>query len=179
MRINFKFHPFGKLRARISRRRHSLWRRTANFKLLRGFTLVELLIVIAIVGVLSTLVIANFAEVRKRARDSQRKSDVRQIQSAIELIRSDTGSYPGSLPSCGSSLTAGSPATTYMQKVPCDPSGATYWNGGIYYYLPSGSTYTLASCMENAQESGSDIQETSPGGSGTCSSGKWYVLTSP
>ena len=55
----------------------------------KGFTLVELLIVVAIIGILSTLLMANFIGVRQRARDAQRKADLRQIQSALELYRSD------------------------------------------------------------------------------------------
>ena len=63
-------------------------------KNIKGFTLVELLIVIAIIGVLSALLMANFIGVRQRARDAQRKSDLRQMQSALELYRSDLGLYP-------------------------------------------------------------------------------------
>ncbi|MBI2195693.1 MAG: type II secretion system protein [Candidatus Levybacteria bacterium] len=70
----------------------------------KGFTLVELLIVIAIIGVLTTLLMANFIGVRQRARDAQRKSDLRQIQSALELYRSDQGSYPQILPNCQNSI---------------------------------------------------------------------------
>jgi general secretion pathway protein G len=91
----------------------------------KGFTLIELLIVIAIIGVLSTLLMANFIGVRQRARDAQRKSDIRQIQAALEIYRSDSGAYPptGSFPSpCGSPLASG--GSTYMQKIPCDPSGS-------------------------------------------------------
>lgn len=72
--------------------------RIQNFK--KGFTLIELLIVIAIIGVLATLLMVNFIGVRQRARDAQRKSDLRQIQSALEIYRSDQGSYPASIINC-------------------------------------------------------------------------------
>src|SRR5438045_4975974 len=91
-----------------------------NFSIQKGFTLIELLIVIVIIGVLSTLVTANLIGVRQRARDGQRKADLRQLQSALELYRSDNGSYPASLPACGSPLNLGS--SVYMQKIPCDPT---------------------------------------------------------
>jgi general secretion pathway protein G len=142
----------------------------------KGFTLVELLIVVAIIGILSTLLMANFIGVRQRARDAQRKADLRQIQSALELYRSDLGSYPASLSSCGGSLTGGSPPSTYMQKIPCDPSGSTYYNSGNYYYTSGGTSYSLGSCEENT----ADTQGTSssPGGTG-CSSNWYYVVNNP
>src|SRR3990167_9460895 len=60
----------------------------------RGFTLIELLVVIAIVGLMSGFLVANFIGIKQRARDGQRKSDLRQIQAALELYRSDNASYP-------------------------------------------------------------------------------------
>ncbi|MDP2672104.1 MAG: type II secretion system protein, partial [Candidatus Daviesbacteria bacterium] len=51
----------------------------------RGFTLIELLVAIAIIGILSSFLLSNFVGVRQRARDGVRKSDLRQIQSALEL----------------------------------------------------------------------------------------------
>src|SRR5437588_640087 len=72
----------------------------------KGFTLIELLVVIAIIGILATIVMVNVLSVRSRARDTQRKSDIRQIQSALELYRADQGSYPNGLPACNSALTA-------------------------------------------------------------------------
>src|SRR6476660_8938524 len=63
----------------------------------RGFTLTELLVVIAIIAILSTFSISNFLTVRSRARDAQRKVDLKQLQSSLELYRSDQGAYPASL----------------------------------------------------------------------------------
>ena len=92
----------------------------------RGFTLIELLVAISIIGVLSSFLLANFVGVRQRARDGVRKSDLRQIQSALELYRSDKGTYPSSLPPCGSPLQdTSTPPVVYMQKIPCDPSSGT------------------------------------------------------
>jgi general secretion pathway protein G len=128
----------------------------------RGFTLIELLIVIAIVGVLSALLMANFIGVRQRARDSQRKADVRQIQSALELYRSDNSSYPSAsnLNNCSSGCTGSSSCfgnsptcnTIYLNRVPVDPLGGTW----VYTYSPSGGGYTLFACLENAADSQKD-----------------------
>lgn len=148
-----------------------------RIKNLKGFTLVELLIVVGIIGILATLLMANFIGVRQRARDAQRKSDIRQIQSALEFYRSDIGNYPASVAACGSSLTGGTPVNTYMQKIPCDPSGSTYYNSGSYRYTQTSSTtYTLGGCLENTADTQGTA--TSPGGTG-CSSAWYFLVNNP
>ena len=59
-----------------------------------GFTLIELLVVIAIIGILSTLAVVALNSARQRSRDAKRVSDVRQIQTALELGYSETQRYP-------------------------------------------------------------------------------------
>lgn len=141
----------------------------------KGFTLVELLIVVAIIGVLATLLMVNFVGVRQRARDAQRKSDLRQIQSALEIYRSDNNSYPVSIPGCGATFSAN--GTTYMQKVPCDPLNASPY---IYTYVPGGgnTTYSLYACLENVNDSQKDTTNNSTycAGGGT----NWsYTINNP
>jgi prepilin-type N-terminal cleavage/methylation domain-containing protein len=138
----------------------------------RGFTLIELLVVIAIIGVLSTLLMVNFIGVRQRGRDAQRKSDFAQLRTAFEQYRTDVGTYPPSLPACGSALTSGS--NTYMQKIPCDPL-----NSGqlIYHYTTGGTTYSLIGCLENVNDSLKDAANNATYCSGTSN---WsYTLTNP
>lgn len=67
-----------------------------EMKTKKGFTLVELLVVIAIIGLLSTIAFISLNRARAKARDAKRVSDVRQIQSALELYYSDQASpsYP-------------------------------------------------------------------------------------
>jgi general secretion pathway protein G len=124
-----------------------------NLKLQKGFTLIELLIVVVIIGILASLLMANFVGVRQRGRDAQRKSDLRQIQAALELYRADLGEYPltANFPACGSSL------STYMQKVPCDPTP-----GGIYNYTSDGTTYSIIACLENLNDQQKDETNVSP-----------------
>lgn len=150
----------------------------------RGFTLIELLIVIAIIGVLSTLLMVNFVGIRQRARDAQRKSDLRQIQSALEMYRSDVGSYPVVDPAsklnstnCPTSSSFVYVSTIYMQKVPCDPLTSDYYNSGNYsYYSSDGRTYALCACLENTSETtGSPLSCINNG----CSSNIYYVLNNP
>ena len=133
----------------------------------RGFTLIELLVAISIIGVLASFLLVNFIGVRQRARDGVRKSDLRQIQSALELYRADQGEYhPEPLPGCGSPLENGS--TVYMKKIPCDPS-----TGDVYTYSVGvgNTTYTMTACLENTAD---------PDGNGVvCGSGVEYRLENP
>jgi general secretion pathway protein G len=159
--------------------------RTKN--LLPGFTLIELLIVIVIIGILSTLVIANFVGVRARARDAQRKTDLAQIRTALQLYYSDEGAYPGwnggtNSPSCGLSF-SGSTGITYIQKMPCDPHTKER-----YIYTPSPlncwttetcTGYTLKACLENTSDADSDVKQQGGGGN-TCSNNLTsYTVTNP
>ncbi len=60
----------------------------------KGFTLIELLVVIAIIGILAAIGLSALTSARKKARDSRRKSDLREVANALELYYSDNGSYP-------------------------------------------------------------------------------------
>ena len=144
------------------------------FKKREGFTLIELLVVIAIIGVLTALSLPNFVLSRQRARDAQRKSDIRQVQKALELYKQDQSpiTYPSNAAwaalTCSSTWTASN--NTYMTKFPCDPLTATKYT---YTLNPSDSTkYTLYACLENASDTDSTAQ-------GACTSGKMYQVTEP
>jgi prepilin-type N-terminal cleavage/methylation domain-containing protein len=60
-----------------------------------GFTIVELLIVIVIIGILATLVIVTFSGVQQKARDSERKTDINAIAGQLEAAYANKGYYPG------------------------------------------------------------------------------------
>ena len=60
-----------------------------------GFTLVELLVVISVIGILASIVLVSFTGSQKQARDTQRKSDVKQYQLALEnFANKGSGLYP-------------------------------------------------------------------------------------
>jgi len=59
-----------------------------------GFTIVELLIVIVVIGILASIVIVSYNKVQSQARDSKRKTDVSNMIKALELYYSDNGKYP-------------------------------------------------------------------------------------
>lgn len=93
----------------------------------KGFTLIELLIVVLIISILAGLLVAviNPAGIRAKARDSQRKADLRKIQSALELYFAESRSYPTST---GTGINAGSLPLTpgYMNNIPSSPNGPSY-----------------------------------------------------
>lgn len=60
----------------------------------KGFTLIELLVVVAIIGILATVVTAALSGSRQHARDARRESDIRAIQSQMELYYLEHGQYP-------------------------------------------------------------------------------------
>lgn len=122
-------------------------------KNLLGFTLIELLVVISIIGIILSLAFVSFQETKKTARDTQRKADLEDIRSSLEVYKADCGDYPATLPVAGLSLKGdGSSSTcptinTYMFAVPNDPSSGS---GRQYYYgrlIPT--TYELCGSLEN------------------------------
>jgi type II secretion system protein G len=60
----------------------------------RGFTIVELLIVIVVIGILAALVIVTYAGIQQRARDTERKTDIKGIQGQLEAYWADKAKYP-------------------------------------------------------------------------------------
>jgi general secretion pathway protein G len=123
-----------------------------------GFTLIELLIAVAIISILSGLLMMNYVGVRQRTRDGQRKSELRQIQTALEFFRSDTGGYPNKTAidaiACGGSWLNAGNNVTYMPAMPCDPTTKVRYN-----YVPTGvgnTGYTITACLENDKDGEAD-----------------------
>lgn len=84
----------------------------------KGFTLVELLIVITIISVLTSIGVVSYRSLVQSGRDAKRQTDLRTIQSALEQYYADQFYYPTSV-GVGGSLTFGS--KTYLNNVPQDP----------------------------------------------------------
>jgi len=106
-------------------------------------------VVIALIGILSTLVLANLNSARERSRDAQRKSDLRNIQTALRLYYNDIGRYPSPpLPTGGDPWTVS--GTTYMSVFPKDPLSSQSYR----YTQPGGDTdsYMLETCLENKSD---------------------------
>ena len=95
-----------------------------NTSLRRGFTLLELLIVIAIIGILVAMGTVSYSTAQKRARDSKRQGDMKAIQNAFEQYYAvNNGSYPGSCPLSGFTITIQPPDNTF--NIPTDPKGSS------------------------------------------------------
>lgn len=61
----------------------------------KGFTLVELLVVISVIGILASIVLVSFTSSQRQARDTQRRSDIKQYQLALEnYANKNNGLYP-------------------------------------------------------------------------------------
>ncbi len=119
----------------------------------QGFTLIELLVVIAIIGLLSSIALVSLNSARKKARNAKRVSDLRQIQSALELYYSDNNSYPNPgfawRSECAGwgSYTPGGVipglVPTYLASFPSDPRMNKTTNDSCYIYLSNGTDFKL------------------------------------
>jgi len=102
----------------------------------KGFTLVELLVVISIIGVLSAILMVNFVGTRERARDSQRIQDMNTIKNALRLYYNDFQSYPVSNSACSSCLTSSIGTSGYAPGI--SGIGYTYISNGVGFTLSVG-----------------------------------------
>jgi type II secretion system protein G len=101
----------------------------------KGFTLVELMIVIIILAILTGIAIPSYMALRNRARVAAAQSEMKNIATAIEMYNADTDAYP---PTTYAAMSAALVAGDYMNPVPAtDP-----WDIAYTYVLAAG-TYTL------------------------------------
>lgn len=117
----------------------------------RGFTLIELLVVIAIIGILSSVVLASLKSARVKARDAKRMTEMKSLQTALELYYSDNKAYPlvtqwrGEIGygNNGTGVNGYIPGLvpTYISILPAEPTGRT--DG--YLYSSDGVNYKLLS----------------------------------
>ena len=127
----------------------------------QSFTLIELLIVVAIIGILAALIIFSVTTASAKARDVKRQEDLKNVQKALEMYYTSNGSYPstggavwgdcgyGSHTLTGSNGWVPNLAPTYIPSLPLDPrnevdcTGASNSNA-CYIYISDGTNYKLS-----------------------------------
>lgn len=120
-----------------------------------GFSLLEVLVVVAIIGILISIGTAAFTSAQKKSRDSRRQGDLKSIQSAFEQYYADNTGYPTSSSCTVSSayLPAGiplDPKTGVAYGITCDASGATYCSCALLEGTTTGGNATDTSCTFGA-----------------------------
>lgn len=118
-----------------------------------GFTIVELLVVIAVIGILATISIVAYSGVQARARDSLRKDDLATIKKAMLLYHMDHGDY----------IEAG--------------SGCGYNGDGQGWFNYSGGSYpaSIASCLTSGRYTDKDMIDPTGGKTSTPTAGFTYM----
>ena len=125
-------------------------------KTMSGFTLIEILIVVVILGILGAVVVPNILSRPDTARVQAAQTDLRALSQTLEIYRLDNFQYPSSEQGLESLVDSpsGFPEPKnwnpegYLKKLPTDP-----W-GSPYLYEKTGSSYSLISLGADGQEGG-------------------------
>ncbi|MBV9159089.1 MAG: prepilin-type N-terminal cleavage/methylation domain-containing protein [Candidatus Kaiserbacteria bacterium] len=112
----------------------------------RGFTLIELLVVIAIIGLLSSVILASLNGARKKGRDARRLSDMKSLQTALELYYNDNNQYPAATTQANAATALTALAPSYISSIPDDPLGGAYHY--VYKTTAGGTFYCLGTVIE-------------------------------
>lgn len=110
-------------------------RARASRRLQRGFSLIEIMVVVVIMGILAALVVPNLMDRPDQARVVAAKQDIGAIMQALKLYRLDNGRYPstedGLQALTGKSSSGATTGRVYMDRLPNDP-----WNHPYQYLNP-------------------------------------------
>ena len=128
-----------------------------------GFTLIEIMVVILIIGLLALMVVPRLRGVADRAKRTKAQADIQELKQALDRYYLDNGSYPTTdqgLQALVNPPTAGRVPSNYEQggyieKLPSDP-----W-GNQYFYQSDGSSYALKSFGPDGVQSADDIDGSS------------------
>ena len=121
-----------------------------------GFTLIEIMVVILILGLLATIVVQSLRGATDKAKRVKAQADIAEIKTGLDRYYLDAGSYPTSdqglaslvaAPS-GGNVPANYESGGYLQSIPKDP-----W-GNAYFYQSDGNSYVLKSFGADGVEGG-------------------------
>lgn len=109
-----------------------------------GFTIVELLIVIVVIGILAAITIVAFNGVQQKGRDAKRSSDVNYVKKLLEMYKTENGTYPavcagGDNSGCSVTTLASVLVPTYGQSIPQEVTPSR-----SYHYVKGTGTESYA-----------------------------------
>lgn len=107
-----------------------------------AFTLIELLITVAIIAILAAIAVPNFLEAQTRSKVSRAKADMRTLRTALESYAVDNNSYPlnaGGIGLTGALINLTQPVV-YITSLPKDP----FVEDALYFYFAGGSVTNIA-----------------------------------
>ena len=125
----------------------------------RGFTLIEIMVVVVIIGLLATLIVPNVIGQGDAARVTAAQIDIRAIGNALDLYRLNNSHYPSTEQGLEALVNkpAGFPEPRnwgpepYLKKLPTDPWGTEF------VYINNGFNYELYSFGADGQEGGENL----------------------
>jgi len=129
----------------------------------KGFTLLELLVTISIIGILLGIGSVSFTTAQKKGRDARRQGDMKAIQKSLEEYYALTNVYPTVVSSGGSIDYLG---TTTMNVVPNDPKNSGSY---IYTYTTDAGVTKTAYCLCAYLDNPGSGNASTVGASGVCS----------